>query len=275
MTVSEKKVVRPAPIWALGLGVVATVAGVIGLVWLLRDQVQGFALSPPGTNAAGRLLWPAVFGEVLLTLAVWGVLWLAFQRSWKKRQGRLYGWLGVLLAAAIMTSTVTLIYSVEQARVDARRAVAELDRLEQAAIDRTVALFPDEQDAELTAAVFREMRRWADPISDISEVTISRDPNGAWEAACGRVLIKGGEWAGFVTRSMDGGPLRAALEQDGFDETKRKTCRPLVEKYIGVSGVDIRAYMAERDALGCTELDINYWQDEKTYCHGKLVRPAQ
>lgn len=271
MTSSDTRATKPAPVWALLIGIVVVIGGVVLLAQLLDAQIQAFAFAEEGS--ANRLLWPAVFGEVALTLVVWFALRIAFARAWKKRGDRLYVWLGVLLAAAVMTSTVTLIYSVQSARVEAIRAAAALDRLEQAAIDRTVARFPDEQDAELITDVFREMRRWADPISDIREVTVSRDPNGAWEAVCGQVSIKGGKWAGFVTRSVDGGYLRAALEQDGFDEAKRKTCRPLAQKYLGIDGVDIKAYMAERDALGCTQIDIYYWQSEKAYCHGKVVQP--
>lgn len=261
----------PPPLWALALGAVASAGCAFLVVWLLKDQVRAFALGEAG--AAMRLLLPTAAGQVAAALAVWGVLRVAFGRSWKRRDTQLYVWLGVLLVASVWTSTVAVTQGVNQARKEAIRAAAEIGQREQAAIDRIVARFPDEQDADLTVSVFREMQRWADPITDIREVTVSRDRNGRWEAVCGQVLINGGKWAGFVTRREDGGYLRAALEQDGFDEVKRKTCRPLAQKYLGVEGVDFRAYMAERDALGCTGIDIYYWQSEKAYCHGKVVQP--
>ncbi len=260
-----------APIWALLVGVVIVAACAYLLVLLLSDQVRAFALGAAG--GPSRLMLPLAFGNLLAVLLVWGALWVAFLSSWRRRQSALYVWLGVLVWASMAASAAALIGGVNGARVQAQRLAAEIEQREASAIDRSVAAFSDQNDAELVASVFREMRQWADPIRDVRDLSVSRDRAGKWQAVCGQVSFQDGQWAGFVTRTIDEGRLRAALQQDGFDDAKRKACRPIVDKYVGVDGVDVVAAAAEMKALGCTGLDIYYWEAEKTYCHARVVRP--
>lgn len=271
MTGSETTARKSAPLWALLIGAAVASGGVILLVHLLGDQVRAAALGAAESRLS--LLLALSFGELLLALAVWGVLRAIGQAAWRKRGQPGYGWLGVLLGVSLMTGAFALALGLYNARSEADRAVAETERVERAAVEHAVAGFPGDAESGLVAAVFREMRFWADPIKDVRALSVSRDPGGTWEAVCGQVAFKPGHWEDFVSHRFGAGSVRAALEQDGFDDARRKTCRPIVDKYVGVEGVDVAAAIAAMKALGCSDLDINYWEAEKTYCHGRIVRP--
>lgn len=259
-----------APLWALAVGMIAVAGSAFLLVRLFADQVQAFALGVPGSQT--RLLIPLAGGEIVSTFVVWIALWAGFQSHWDKHRSQFQLWLIVVLATSLATTGGVVVHSVNRARADADRVAAEIARVEKAAIDGAWSGFPDNDDSALVDVVFREMRSWADPIKKVRDTTISRDRDGEWEAVCGQVSFKDGEWAGFVSRRSLNGRVVAVLEQDGFTEAQRKTCRPVVDKYVGVDGVDVSAAVAAMKALGCSDLDINYWEAEKTFCHGRIVR---
>lgn len=259
-----------APLWALAIGMIAVAGSAFLLVRLFADQLQAFALGVPGSQT--RLLIPLAGGEIVSTLAVWVALWAAFRSHWDKHRSQFQLWFIVILATSMATTGILVVRSVHQARAEAARVAAEIARVEKAAIDGAWSGFPDNNDSALVDVVFREMRGWADPIRNLRDTTISRDPDGEWEAVCGQVSFKDGEWAGFVSRRSLNGRVVAVLEQDGFTEAQRNTCRPIVDKYVGVDGVDVAAAVAAMKALGCSNLDINYWENEKTFCHGRVAR---
>lgn len=271
MTDTHGKATTSAPVWALLLGAAGAGGVAFLLVALLGEQVRAFALGVAG--APPRLMLPLALGNLAGTFLIWGVLRFAFRKAWKRNTTTPYVWLGILLWASVTISALALVRSVNLARIEADRAAAAVARLEQAAIDGAIAGFPDEADTALLQAAFREMQGWADPVRGVRDTVISRDPGGDWEAVCGQVSFKDGRWAGFVSHRTDGYRPRAALQQDGFDAAKAATCKPIVDKYVGVDGVDMKAYVADSTARGCTDIDIYYWEAWKTYCRGRLVIP--
>jgi hypothetical protein len=259
------------PVWGLALGVIAAGATSYLLVRLLDTQVTAFALSAPGSQS--RLMLPLALGELTATLVIWGALWAAFRHGLRRRRSTLYLWLGVMVWAAITISALGLYQRINLARIEDARQRVETARRELDLLTRAAARFGDAADEALVSTVFNEMRGWADTVRGVRNVVISRGP-GDREAVCGQVSFKDGQWAGFVTHRTDRGGLRAALQQDGFDEAKALSCKPIIEKYIGVSGVNLRAYVAESEKLGCTELDVYYWQTTKEFCRGRITTPT-
>jgi len=271
MTDTGTKSTPTAPVWALIIGAVVVGALAFLLVMLLDEQVSAFALGAEG--ARPRLMMPLAFGNLAIAFAVWGVLRVLFRKAWRRSNTGAYVWLGVLLWATLTISALALVRGVNLARIAAEQAVAAAERTEQAAIDATVAAFPAPADAQLLAAAFREMQIWADPIKGLRQTIISRDPKGQWQTVCGQVSFTDGRWAGYVSRSAEGYLPRATLQQDGFDAARARTCKPIVDKYVGVEGIDMKAYVAESTALGCMDIDVAYWEAWKAYCHGRTVKP--
>lgn len=260
-----------APWLAVFIGTLSLGGGANLILDLLAGRVRAFAFSVDGSFE--ELLLPLVGAVLLVTMITWGAIQAYFKAYWQKNRGQLYLALLVLLGASTGTSTFQLTRKVEnlrhEAAVQAEYAVAKEDL----ALAKAQIGFSNPDDAALIADAMREMRGWADPIDAVREVKVSRDPRGRWDAVCGRVSFKTGKWAGFVSRREADGRRRAMLQQDGFDEQKSKTCKPIVDKYVGVDGVDVAKAAAAIQQLGCVGLDIYYWEAEKAYCHGRIVEP--
>lgn len=139
------------------------------------------------------------------------------------------------------------------------------------------AAFPDEQDSALvkaaTAAVpLHPAARGAFRFRDI---TISSSPDGAWRAVCGEASTDGDRWRGFI-HLVQRGEAQQALEvqKDALSNAQSAACRPLVLKYFGEARVDFDAADKAFADVGCTGLDVAYWDAWKRYCHAQVVRPA-